>query len=467
MSSKQTDKSHLGFSLRLASLYTLFLATSFLILFFTTYHWVDRVVQMRDHKVIQAQAEQFKVLFSSGGVDAISNYFHQQINPTEPIFVRIVDRNRQIRFITVSHPLWDLLDVKMRQGEQPVAGESRWDELAREEKDGSWMVGTIRLNNFYFLQVGRSTVESQLVLHQFQGTSLRILIPALILSLLGGWLAAHGTLAPLKTLAGTIYEILETGDHKRRVPLRGQRGEFGILSILFNRVLDQNETLVQSSKETLDNVAHDLRTPMTHLRNSAEHALQMSDPDPVVQREALADCMEESERILQMLNTLMDLAEANVGGMTITRESIGLREFVDDLIELYALVAEDRHIALRNEISPQITIEADPMRLRQCLANLIDNALKYSDDHGDVLLCGDSKDDEVIIGVQDQGCGIAPEDLDRIWDRLYRGERSRATPGLGLGLSMVSAIAVAHGGSVQVHSQPNEGAMFTLKFPRV
>jgi signal transduction histidine kinase len=450
----------------LALLYTAFLALSVLVLFAVTYQLVNRVVQERDRDVIRAQAAQFKALFAQDGIPAISNYFSQPINPTEQIFVRIVDSQEKVRFITVSHPLWTLLDQQMQQRNTLHLSESRWDELAREETQGNWIVGTIPLSPGYFLQVGRSNTESRLVLAHLRRTGLRILLPAILLSLLGGWLTAQSALTPLRALVHTIRHILATGDLRQRVPAHAQRGELGSLITMFNRILDKNEMLVQGSKETLDNVAHDLRTPMTHLRNSAERALQQREPDLWLQREALADCMEESDRILQMLNLLMDLAEARTGGMSLHPESIALRELADEVIELYSIVAEDRGIVLKNNIPTYLTVPADRMRLRQCIGNLVDNALKYSTGPSEVALEGNSEGTTVALSVRDHGCGIAEEDLPRIWDRLYRAERSRATPGLGLGLSLVWAVAEAHGGTIDVQSKPDEGATFTLHLPR-
>jgi len=466
MSLKTTSPApRLSFGFHLTLLYVGFLAVSFAILFTISYQMVNRVVQSRDRDVIRAKTEQFTTLYAHGGDAAIANYFSQQVN-REPVFVRIIDRHNRVRFITVSHPLWNLLDEKIRQLDS-FPDKSRWDELAREESEGSWMVATQPLGNGYFLQVGRSNSASRQLLGQLRATGLKILFPALLTSLLGGWLASRKTLAPLRALVGTTRHILETGDCKHRVPVHAQRSEMDTLGTMFNEVLDRNEELVERSRETLDNVAHDLRTPMTHLRNSAEHALQMAEPGERILREALADCMEESEQILQMLNTLMDLAEARAGGMELHPEPIALRELADEIFELYALVAEEAGIILRNEVPTYLTVEADRLRLRQCLANLADNAIKYSGSGGEVMFSGEVGNNQTTLSIHDQGCGIAQQEIDHIWNRLYRGEQNRSTPGLGLGLSMVKAITETHGGTIDVRSHLGEGTTFTLHLPRL
>ncbi len=465
MSSRENKPFRMAFSLRLALIYTIALCVSLAALFAVTYQLVRRVVENRDHAVIEAQTAQFKSLFQRGGVQAVSSYFSQQISSSpEQSFVRIVDDYNQVRFITVSHQLWTLLDKKT--GGRPPADQSRWDELIREEAGGSWIVGTTPLAPGLYLQVGRSNTETRLVLSHFRKTALNIFLPAIVSSLLIGWLMTRSALAPLRALIDTVRHILTTGDLQRRVPAGARRGELNELTGMFNRMLDQNEKLIQGSRETLDNVAHDLRTPMTHLRNSAERALQLPETDPAALQNALADCVEESEQILRMLNVLMDLAEANTGSMRLDREEISLRELIDEVIELYALVAEERRIQIQNEVPAWCTVTADRLKLRQCIANLVDNALKYSPDGSTVTLSGTSADGTVSISVQDQGQGIAKEDQPRIWERLYRAEQSRTTPGLGLGLSLVRAIIEAHGGSVGIESEPGCGSTFTLRLPK-
>jgi signal transduction histidine kinase len=465
MSLRKNKPVRMAFSLRLALIYTVALCISLAALFAVTYQLVRRVVENRDHAVIEAQTSQFKSLFQRGGVQAVSAYFSQQTaTDREPSFVRIVDERNRVRFITVSHQLWNLLDKKT--GGQLPSDRARWDELIREETGGSWVVGTTPLAPGLYLQVGHNNTQSRLVLSNFRKIALNIFLPALFFSLLTGWLVTRGALAPLHALIETVRHILVTGDLQRRVPAGAKRGELTELTAMFNRMLDQNEKLIRGSRETLDNVAHDLRTPMTHLRNAAERALQLPDSDSAARQDALADCVEESEQILHMLNALMDLAEAGTGSLRLECEETNLRELADEVIDLYALLAEERGIALKNEIPNGLSVYADRIRLRQCVANLVDNALKYSPNGSAVTLSADTTEHEVEFSITDKGCGIAEEDLPRIWDRLYRAEQSRTTPGLGLGLSLVRAIIEAHGGTIDVQSSPGQGSTFTLHLPR-
>jgi len=185
-------------------------------------------------------------------------------------------------------------------------------------------------------------------------------------------------------------------------------------------------------------------------------------------REALADCVEETDRVLTMLNTLMDITEAESGAMPLQREPVRLADVVGRAVDLYHDVADAKGVALvakpESDVAA-IVVPGDRVRLEQVAANLIDNALKYTPRGGQVSVELRGAGGQAILSVHDTGPGISPDELPRIWDRLFRGDRSRAERGLGLGLSLVKAIVEAHGGSVSVVSELGRGSTFTVALP--
>jgi signal transduction histidine kinase len=161
----------------------------------------------------------------------------------------------------------------------------------------------------------------------------------------------------------------------------------------------------------------------------------------------------------------MSIAEAEAGVMKLNRVSTDMGELLQEASDLYEQVAEDKAIVIQLDIKPRVIAMVDPHHLRLVLANLLDNAIKYSEEGSRVQLGVEPQGDEVLVKVSDQGVGILPSDLGKIWDRLYRADKSRSQRGLGLGLSLVKAIVEAHHGRVEVSSQPNRGSVFKVYLP--
>jgi len=169
--------------------------------------------------------------------------------------------------------------------------------------------------------------------------------------------------------------------------------------------------------------------------------------------------------VLSMLTTLMDISEAETGTMKLNVSEVALAKLATEVVELYEDTAEDAGVTLRADVPADLTVPADRDRLRQALANLVDNAIKYTPRDGRVDLTAAAEADAIVIRVADTGRGISEQDLPRIFDRLYRGDQSRATRGLGLGLNLVRAYVEAQGGSVSVKSTPAKGSIFEIRLP--
>lgn len=364
---------------------------------------------------------------------------------------------------------WDDFDVKQLEA-ITVRGDRQWTFLAgkREgelfEDPDQLEIMSVVLPDRSLLQVGKSTEARGDILDYFQGIFAIVMVAMLGIGVAGGALLAGRSLRPVRDLAGVLQSIRMTGKMNARVPARQTGDELDELTTLFNALLETIESLVTRMQSALDDIAHDLRTPLTRVRGAAEMALR-SNPDVETYREALADCLEESEQVLTMLNALTDISEAEAGAMRLDLEEVDLPALIRSVIGVYQFVADDKGISVEAALPEQLCLRADPKRMRQVVANLLDNAIKYTLPGGQIEIEAHAGNQQGVISVRDTGIGIRPEELPRIWDRLYRGEAGHSQRGLGLGLSLVRAVVLAHKGSVEAHSVPGKGSRFVIRLP--
>jgi signal transduction histidine kinase len=234
----------------------------------------------------------------------------------------------------------------------------------------------------------------------------------------------------------------------------------------FNRMLDRIQALVNEINEMGDNIAHDLKSPLTRTRGNAE--VPLTTGKTLAEYEALAaGTVEECDRLLEMINTMLMISRAEAGVERPVREPIDLAALLKEACELFGSAAEDKGLTLACSVPGRCDLEGDTRMIQRMIANLIDNAIKYTDPGGKIeISLAEGADGNRFIRVKDSGIGIKAGELPRIFERFYRADRSRSTAGTGLGLSLAKAIARSHGGEVAVDSRPGEGSTFTVTLPR-
>ena len=420
---------------RLALWYVVVTVGSFIamaaILPLTVNAWVEREGQSSALGTL----DRLKRTLEAGGVDALQAMFNCAPDAQPSVAVRLTDEQNVELYSRYSDNASRHVAEALHQGSAGRLGPT-------QTAPPGWHVAAATVSQGRQLEIVLHDDAAPRLWSHARETSLVILLCGLASAILGAFVITRRGLRPVGELARITQGIVDSGDLALRVETRGSADGLDQLATLFNRMLARNETLVRAMKESLDNVAHDLRTPLTRLRAGAELALRGPEDLPRA-REALAEAIEESDRVLAMLTTLMDITEAETGAMRRDKH-------VEDLSTI-------------TRLPPGVLVVVDRARIRQVCANLIDNAIKYTAPGGrvEVAVSGDAF--VGTLSVSDSGIGIPLEEQPRIWDRLYRGDRSRTERGLGLGLSLVKAVVEAHGGEVHLKSAAGAGATFEVR----
>ncbi|HEX6999888.1 MAG TPA: HAMP domain-containing sensor histidine kinase [Gammaproteobacteria bacterium] len=309
------------------------------------------------------------------------------------------------------------------------------------------------------LLVGRDVRELREITTTFRRAAVYGLSLVIGLGLVGGLAMALSAQRRIAQLNRTTREII-AGDLSRRAPVSGTGDEHDELAANVNAMLDQIESLMEGMRHVGDSVAHDLRGPLTRLRNRLETLAAAEQPS----REDLLGCVEQAERLLDTFNALLRIARVESGAYRSAFAPLDLVPIVRDVCELYQAAADERRIGLHCRIPNAAEVFGDRELLAQALTNLLDNAVKYTPAGGSIVVALRDADDRIFLSVADSGPGIPPAERERVLERFARLDQARSQPGNGLGLALVKAVAAQHNGRI-VLDDNSPGLRVTLELP--
>lgn len=465
MSGETIHRLRRSLAVRLSVWFAALFAVGFSAIFGLLYWTLARQLERRDLEALELRLQQYADIYAADGLEGLRQRVAEdsQGERVRSLFIRIVGRGGDAVWGKIP-PDWIEADA------QQVAVPDGWGgwtvqqnytvRVPRDELRDLAIAGRV-LPDGRLLQVGRSSDSRAVFLEPLRRTFLSVGAGVVVFGFVAGVVAARRATRPLRDVIDTAQRIIATGALDARVPLPKRDDDVAELVRAFNTVLDKNAGLLRAMREALDNVAHDLRTPLTRLRGTAELALQADSAG--AKDEALADSLEQAEDVLRLLRALMEISEAEAGMLKLQKAPCDLGALARDAVELYTEVAEAKPVELHVDVAGAVPVLADATRLRQAVANLVDNAVKYTPAGGKVFVRAAVEGIDAVLTVRDTGPGVPVAEQARVWERLYRGDASRSERGLGLGLSLVRAIVEAHGGRVGLKNAPEGGAVFELR----
>ena len=344
-----------------------------------------------------------------------------------------------------------------------------------ESAEHNALVRVTRLPGGIRILVGRDLDERERIFHVVALAGRWSVAIVIVLGIAGGVFVSRRVLKRVDAMTGTTQTIM-AGDLSGRLSVIGSGDEFDRLAVNLNGMLERIESLMRGLKEVTDNIAHDLKTPLTRLRNRCEAALRTANSETEFRR-VLEDTIEESEGLIRTFDALLMIARAESGEVREGMAEFDVAEVARDVSELYEPLAEDKGLTLEVNAKQHAAVKGNRELVSQALANLVDNAIKYAapsakvssgavnGERSGILVTADAEQDRIVLTVSDHGPGIPSADRSRVVDRFVRLERSRSLPGSGLGLSLVSAVARLHGGELKLEDNA-PGLRARISLPR-
>jgi heavy metal sensor kinase len=456
------------------TLYYLAILTSILLLFGgAIYIYLSNSLLLTIDESLVYQARKIEQHFAvSAGADVgeVTSENDEQLLPLSPHLMQIIDDRWQVRDEMFTSPA-ERLPVDANKLQRIEIGKAKFESI-RMSSGESLRVVTLRArdhegNGTYFIRLGQS-LETLRVARKWLLIMLGVGIPiALLLGSYGGLYLANQALRPVDRITRGAEQIA-AGDLSERVPVPGTTDEIGRLATTFNHMISRLEAAFERQKQFTSDASHELRTPLAVMRGDIEITLRRERSAEEYKR-VLTSNLEEIVRLSRLVEDLLTLARADAGRVELRREPVDLDELCRKMVEYISPLAHQQEQTLSYD-GPEraVTVNADFVRIKQLLLNLLDNAIKYTDSHGRIALGLRTENNEAVITVSDTGRGIPSEDLPQIFDRFFRRSAKtadRSASGFGLGLSIVKWIVNSHGGRIEAESDIGKGTTITVRLP--
>lgn len=444
-----------------ATIYIAFFGCAFVLFYLS----INTILHNDLDEDLEEDVAEFRVLLKEDGIEAVRQEIKREILSEGPdnVFLRIMDaQGNTLHSSDLS--AWRGVESRPQlPAELVVERQIVLETVTAPDTDYQARVVSGWIGPDMIVQVGESMEDMQEFLTLLSVIFLATFTLVVVFAAVAGWFLARRAMRGVEAVSSAAVDVTR-GTLDRRVTVGTEGAEIERLASTFNAMLDRIHTLISGMHEMTDNVAHDLRSPLARIRANAEMALS-STMTLEEYRASAADTLEECDRLMHMINTTLDVAEAEAGAARLNMDTVDISKVAEDACELFSPIAEDRGIFLSASIEPGCRLRGSLQLLQRMLANLLDNALKYSERDGSVNVGVKTSGEAVLVSVRDEGVGISQPDQKRVFDRFFRCDASRSKSGCGLGLSLVRAVAIAHGGKVDVTSEPGIGSEFRVTLP--
>jgi signal transduction histidine kinase len=458
MYSARINKANLTTPLRLSLAFASMFTLGLLVIFVFLHHHLDTVLEEQIDEQLRDQQTAMILQQLEHGMDGVYTAMVHQISREgeEQIAYRVRDQHGKVLFEAGKMPLPPLeLDQTIQEVTLSPVKPGEPTQLAR--------VLSFELPGKVVVFVAKGGRQTQQLKQQFWQIFIKSeALIALLGVAMGLWLANRFRIS-IGRFNALTKQIVQAGDLSRRMPVLGQ-DEFSELAVNMNAMLDRIEGLVQGIRQVGDNIAHDLRTPLTRVRAGVEMALR-NGSDAETWRTSLERVKNEVDGMQRIIVALLALGQAEASRAVMKTERLDLSRLLLEMLELFEPSAEDSGLQLSSQISDGLVLEGNWQLLAQVFSNLLDNAIKYVPSGGKVELIAAPRGNWIEISVEDSGPGIPPEMREKIFERFIRLDPSRTTLGSGLGLALVKAFVELHGGSVSITESRLGGAAFNIKLP--